>query len=159
MVAAFSNVQKAYGKPFIFTEVGYRSGDGTNRAPWDWGLSMVADPAEQADCYAALFEVWSREASWMKGPFWWAWDVSPPAAGDTGYTYMCEYLANADGLMATMAAESPLLGRPLDDVLNWNRPRFPSGCYCTEAGREHKWGLALEVVHYALVRAGQRARS
>ena len=85
MVAAFSNLQRAYGKPFIFTEIGYRSGDGTNRTPWDWGASMGADPAEQADCYAAMYEVWSREASWMKGPFWWAWDVSPPAAGDTGY--------------------------------------------------------------------------
>jgi hypothetical protein len=85
MVAAFSNLQRAHGKPFIFTEIGYRSGDGTNRAPWDWGASMGADPAEQADCYAAMYEVWSRESSWMKGPFWWAWDVSPPAAGDTGY--------------------------------------------------------------------------
>jgi len=84
MVAAFHNVQQAYGKPFIFTEIGYRSGDGANRAPWDWGLSMAADPAEQADCYAAMFEVWTRE-TWMKGPFWWAWDVNPPAAGDTGY--------------------------------------------------------------------------
>jgi hypothetical protein len=84
MVAAFRNVQQAYGKPLIFTEIGYRSGDGANRAPWDWGLSMAVDPAEQADCYAAMYEVWSRE-TWMKGPFWWAWDVSPPAAGDTGY--------------------------------------------------------------------------
>jgi len=85
MVAAFRNAQQAYGKPFIFTEIGYRSGDGTNRAPWDWGASLAADPAEQADCYAALYEVFSRESSWMKGPFWWAWDVSPPGAGDTGY--------------------------------------------------------------------------
>jgi hypothetical protein len=84
MVAAFSNVQRAYGKPFIFTEIGYRSGDGTNRTPWDWGASMTADPAEQADCYAAMYEVFSREA-WMHGPFWWAWDVKAPAAGDTGY--------------------------------------------------------------------------
>jgi Glycoside Hydrolase Family 113 len=85
MVAAFSNLQKAYGKPLIFTEIGYRSGDGTNRTPWDWGASMAVDTAEQADCYAALYEVWSKETAWMKGPFWWAWDVSPPAAGDTGY--------------------------------------------------------------------------
>ncbi len=84
MVAAFRNVQQAHGKPFIFTETGYRSGDGTNRAPWDWGASMAADPGEQADCYAAMYEVFSRE-TWMKGPFWWAWDVNPPAAGDTGY--------------------------------------------------------------------------
>ena len=60
MVATFRNLQAAYGKPFIFTEVGYRSADGANRAPWDWGASMPADPGEQADCYAALYEVWSR---------------------------------------------------------------------------------------------------
>jgi hypothetical protein len=85
MVAAFSNLQKAHGKPLVFTEVGYRSGDGANRAPWDWGASLAPDPAEQADCYAALFAVWSREGAWMKGPFWWAWDVTAPGAGDTGY--------------------------------------------------------------------------
>ena len=85
MLAAFSNLQKAYAKPLFFTEVGYRSGDGANRAPWDWGASLAPDPAEQADCYAALYAVWSRETSWMKGPFWWAWDVAAPGAGDTGY--------------------------------------------------------------------------
>jgi hypothetical protein len=85
MVAAFHNAQQARGKPLIFTEIGYRSGDGTNRAPWDWGASMAVDPGEQADCYAAMYDVWSRETSWMKGPFWWAWDVQPPASGDTGY--------------------------------------------------------------------------
>jgi hypothetical protein len=86
MLAAFQNVQRAYGKPFIFTEIGYRSADGANRAPWDWGASLAADPAEQADCYAAMYDVWSQQASWMKGPFWWAWDVAPPPAGDTGYS-------------------------------------------------------------------------
>jgi hypothetical protein len=85
MVAAFSGFQRAHAKPLFFTEVGYRSGDGANRAPWDWGASLAADPAEQADCYAALFAVWSREGAWMKGPFWWAWDVAAPGAGDTGY--------------------------------------------------------------------------
>ena len=85
MVAALGNFQRAHGKPLLFTEIGYRSGDGANRAPWDWGASMPSDPAEQADCYAAMYEVWSAQSSWMKGPFWWAWEVSPPAAGDTGY--------------------------------------------------------------------------
>ena len=85
MVAAFSNLQRAHGKPLVFTEVGYRSGDGANRAPWDWGAAMAVDLAEQADCYAAFHEVWSRESAWMKGAFWWAWDVQAPGAGDTGY--------------------------------------------------------------------------
>lgn len=85
MLAAFSNWQRAHGKPVVFTEIGYRSGDGANRAPWDWGATMSPDPVEQADCYAAMYEVWSRESAWMKGSFWWAWDVQAPVAGDTGY--------------------------------------------------------------------------
>ena len=85
MVAAFKNAQQAYGKPLIFTEIGYRSGDGANRAPWDWGVSMASDPGEQADCYSAMYEVWSSEKAWMKGPFWWSWDVQAPGASDTGY--------------------------------------------------------------------------
>lgn len=74
-----------------------------------------------------------------------------PALGDTGHMYMCEYLNNAESLMASIAGEKPLLGRPLNDVLTWGRQQNPSGCYCTSESREHKWGLALEVLHYALV--------
>jgi len=85
MVAAYRNLQAAHGMPVIFTEIGYRSADGTNRAPWDWQASMGVDPGEQADCYRAMYEVWSAEASWMKGPFWWSWAVPRPGAGDTGY--------------------------------------------------------------------------
>jgi len=39
----------------------------------------------------------------------------------------------------------------LNAVLTWERPYDPSGCYCDLARREHKWGLVLEVIHYALV--------
>ena len=68
---------------------------------------MAADPAEQADCYAAMYEVFSRETSWMKGPFWWAWDVSPPGAGDTGYNPR---------------------GKPAEDVLRqWQKLVIPRG--------------------------------
>jgi hypothetical protein len=85
MVAAYRNWQAAWGKPVIFTEIGYRSGDGANRAPWDFGVTLAADPGEQADCYAAAFEVWTRETSWMQGVFWWSWSVPLPAPGDTGF--------------------------------------------------------------------------
>jgi len=44
-----------------------------------------------------------------------------------------------------------LLGRPLKDVLTWKREYTPSGCYCGAAGREYKWGMVLEVLHYALL--------
>jgi hypothetical protein len=74
-----------------------------------------------------------------------------PAPGDTGHTRQCEYLANAESLMRSIAGEKPLLDRPLDDVLAWERPYSPSGCYCDADRRAHKWGLAFEVLHFALV--------
>jgi len=73
-----------------------------------------------------------------------------PAPGDTGHPFQCEYLNNAAALMASIASEKPLLGRPLNDVLNWPREYNPSGCFCDLPRREHKWGLVLEVIHFAL---------
>jgi hypothetical protein len=75
-----------------------------------------------------------------------------PSPGDEGYTLMCKYLKDADGLMSAIETEKPLLGKPLDDVFGWDRKFSPTGCYCDTAGRAHKWGLALEVIHFALVR-------
>ena len=75
-----------------------------------------------------------------------------PAPADEGHTFMCAYLGDPDGLMTAIATEKPLLGRPLNDVLGWARAAAPSGCHCTADSRAHKWGLALEVIHYALAR-------
>jgi hypothetical protein len=85
MVAAFRNWQRSLGMPVVFTELGYRSADGANRAPWDFETSAPYDPGEQADCYEAAFRVWSRQP-WMRGIFWWSWSVPPPAPADTDYT-------------------------------------------------------------------------
>ncbi|MGA9779202.1 MAG: hypothetical protein ACLPRE_07250 [Limisphaerales bacterium] len=74
-----------------------------------------------------------------------------PAPGDTGHQFQCEYLNNAEALMRSIAGEKPLLGRPLDDILKWQREYNPSGCFCDLPRREHKWGLVLEVIHFALV--------
>jgi len=73
-----------------------------------------------------------------------------PAPGDAGHTLMCQYLENARQLMSAIEKEKPLLGRPLDDVLNWEREYNPSGCYCNPESRDYKWGLVFEVLHYAL---------
>ena len=74
-----------------------------------------------------------------------------PAPGDTGHTYMCEYTSNAESLMRSIASEKPLVGRSLKDVFAWERPYDHSGCYCSAESRDHKLGLVLEVLHYALV--------
>lgn len=73
-----------------------------------------------------------------------------PAPGQTGYQAMCEYLREGDDLLDTITRETPLLGRPLDDVLSWKRPAIGPGCYCEPDARQHKWGLVLETIHYAI---------
>ncbi|MCL5027072.1 MAG: glycosyl hydrolase family 53 [Chloroflexi bacterium] len=63
-------------RPVIFTEIGYRDLDGTNRRPGDWGMVGPADPDEQALCYRAAFEsVWNQP--WFVGMFWWEWGTDP----------------------------------------------------------------------------------
>jgi hypothetical protein len=74
-----------------------------------------------------------------------------PAPDDTGHAEMCAYVENAEKLMSSIADEKPLLGRPLNEVLTWQRGASPAGCYCDADSRAHKWGLVLEVIHYALV--------
>ncbi|HEY1661827.1 MAG TPA: hypothetical protein VGI03_05355 [Verrucomicrobiae bacterium] len=78
-----------------------------------------------------------------------------PSPEDTGNEYQCEYLNDAASLMRAITTEKPLLGKPLNDILAWERPYNPSGCFCDAARREHKWGLAYEVIHYALAQREQ----
>ena len=73
-----------------------------------------------------------------------------PAPGDTGHASMCQYITDAPGLMAAIGREKPLAGRPLAEVLAWQRSEAAAGCYCEAASRDHKWGLVLETIHYAL---------
>jgi len=73
-----------------------------------------------------------------------------PAAGDTGHALMCGYLREGARLLDTIAHERPLVGQPLTAALAWRRPWSAAGCYCEAESREHKWGLVLETIHYAL---------
>ena len=76
-----------------------------------------------------------------------------PAEDDTGHTFMCRYLTQPESLMASIAHEAPLAGQPLDEVLSWPRPDCVAGCYCDADARQHKWGLVLETIHFALMGA------
>lgn len=71
-----------------------------------------------------------------------------PAPGDTGHASMCKFAAGE--LLREIEEEKPLAGRPLDEVIAWRRAVSPAGCYCEPTSREHKWGLVLETIHYAL---------
>jgi hypothetical protein len=77
-----------------------------------------------------------------------------PVPGDTGHRAMCQYIAIGDALLRTVESEKPLAGKSIAEVFDWRRPSSPAGCYCDAASRDHKWGLVLETIHYALRQSG-----
>ncbi len=86
IVAAVQNFAGAHpGKLIIFTEIGYRSVAGANKAPYDFSVTGAADNMEQQDCFEAMYKVWSTHTTIMIGNFFWAWPVAAPAPGDTDY--------------------------------------------------------------------------
>jgi hypothetical protein len=73
-----------------------------------------------------------------------------PVEGDRGHTFMCRYIESPEGLMGAVDREKPLNGEKLNAVLSWRREASGAGCFCEAASRNHKWGLVLETIHYAL---------
>jgi hypothetical protein len=73
-----------------------------------------------------------------------------PAEGDTGHKAMCQFLEDPAALMTTIDIEKPLNGERLNAVLSWPRKSSAAGCYCESSSRDHKWGLVLETIHFAL---------
>jgi hypothetical protein len=74
-----------------------------------------------------------------------------PAPGDEGHRSMCLYLSQPEMLRKAIEEEKPLLGKPLNKIIGWSRPVTGAGCYCEPGSRQHKWGLALETIHFALL--------
>lgn len=84
--AVLKTLSAYWGKPILFTEIGYRSQDGANQHPWDFQAGGTIDLQEQADLYqAALESVFSR--SWFAGEYWWTWETSPAQGGPTDMGY------------------------------------------------------------------------
>jgi uncharacterized lipoprotein YddW (UPF0748 family) len=86
-MTTLANLAATWGKPIVFTEVGYRSVDGTNRHPWEWWSEGTIDLQEQAACYQAVFETFWHQP-WFAGTYWWYWSTDPELGGadDGDYT-------------------------------------------------------------------------
>ncbi len=86
-LADLENISRQFNKPFIISEIGYRSLDGTNKHPADYKILGTVDLQEQADCcQAALESLWGKP--WLKGIFWFQWFANPKFGGpnNNGYT-------------------------------------------------------------------------
>jgi hypothetical protein len=77
-VAAVEAVSRRFGKPVLFTELGYASAPGSAARPWEWAGLRRGEPATpdglalQSDAYEAFFRtVWHKE--WLSGVYFWKW--------------------------------------------------------------------------------------
>lgn len=73
-------VSEKWQKPILFTEIGYKSVEGSAYHPWEWesysgGLTQKISTETQANCYEALFRVFWHEP-WFGGVHLWRWEGS-----------------------------------------------------------------------------------
>jgi hypothetical protein len=60
-----------FGKPVLFTEVGFPSMESGAAEPWT-DRSGTIDLSMQSDCYEVVFEAFAAEP-WFAGTYWWKW--------------------------------------------------------------------------------------
>ena len=74
-VDALEHVHQHYGKPVIFTEIGYRNTADAAIDPWTWPGQLnerLPSDETQSRCLQAMFEsIWDKE--WFHGVFIWKW--------------------------------------------------------------------------------------
>jgi hypothetical protein len=98
---ALKNVSTAFGKPVLFTEIGYRSTADTALHPGMWDTPGAVDLAAQAKAYEAFYEAFEGE-TWFAGAYWWNWpaQIGPSPGWDSDY---------------------PSIGKPAEDIMkSWN---------------------------------------
>lgn len=85
-----ATVAQKFGKPVVFTELGYSSGPDNLKAPWAFATSY--DGGAQQRAFAAAFRVFA-DKPWFRGVWVWEWQADPAltgkiagGAGDLGHT-------------------------------------------------------------------------
>ncbi|MGI9534679.1 MAG: glycoside hydrolase family 113, partial [Thermodesulfobacteriota bacterium] len=63
-------LNEKYNKKIIFTEIGYKSMDGTTIRPWEWEKDKNLNQVQQAQAFEAFFRTFS-EADYVAGFFIW----------------------------------------------------------------------------------------
>jgi hypothetical protein len=77
-----------YGKPFVFTELGYRSRSGATTSPWDESAGGKPDLDEQRRGLEAFRQAYAVPEGWQRridGLYIWNW-YGYGGPGTTGYT-------------------------------------------------------------------------
>jgi len=108
--------QTTVNKPVVFTEIGYRSGNGTNIVPWDWQTNMAIDLQEQVDCYEASFQVlWNKP--WFYGFYWWIWESDPEAGGPSNNDFTAQNKPVQYLITTWYSCQKPTLNAQYEELL------------------------------------------
>ncbi len=75
-----SKLQSRFNKPVLLTEVGYRSMDWAQWAPFNYWDGGAYDPQNQANLYEALLSYWN-DYGFMQGVHFWDWSTDPNYGG------------------------------------------------------------------------------
>jgi UDP-2,3-diacylglucosamine pyrophosphatase LpxH len=79
-------LHERFGKPVIFTEIGYLSCERAGEKPWEYPCRRAVSPETQANLYEGTLRFWAN-VPWMLGYHFWRWDTNPNAGGPTNGDY------------------------------------------------------------------------
>lgn len=98
-------LENKWGKPILFTEVGYMSIYDSYTHPWEWWESGSPNQAQQANDYQALFQYWNQYP-FIAGVELWNWTSNPNAGGANDINYTPQN-KTAQGVMQQWFGSAP----------------------------------------------------
>ncbi|MBI3947424.1 MAG: fibronectin type III domain-containing protein [Armatimonadetes bacterium] len=142
-----------YGKPILFTEIGYK--DVASAANEWWGsVNTTQSYQSQINAYEAAFQVWEQQP-WFIGFHWWDLRVQDG-------TYSRDHPINRKPVIDTITA---WYGKSGGGTADTTPPSTPTGLTATPSGTSTvalKWNAATDnvgVAGYRLYRDGARIAS
>ncbi|KKW42587.1 MAG: hypothetical protein UY92_C0005G0009 [Candidatus Magasanikbacteria bacterium GW2011_GWA2_56_11] len=100
-----------FGRPVIFTEIGYRSMDWAQWQPFNFWDGGNPDDGNQARLYEALFAYWNDQP-YMQGVQLWDWSSDPNAGWPGSTTFTPQHKAAEAVMTKWFASTSPASGVP-----------------------------------------------
>lgn len=154
-VPSLAKLASTWGKPVLFTEVGFQSKTGSARQPWEASGSL--DLRLQADAYATTFEsLWDQP--WFGGMFWWAWSPDPFDGGPCDDHFTPQDKPAEEVLRTWYSAPPP----PAEASRLWPDYRKTFEIYADGLGpgwQDWSWGARRNLLANDNVHTGTRAIS
>eukprot|EP01113_Clastostelium_recurvatum_P024649 TRINITY_DN2942_c0_g2_i1.p1 TRINITY_DN2942_c0_g2~~TRINITY_DN2942_c0_g2_i1.p1 ORF type:complete len:376 (+),score=60.77 TRINITY_DN2942_c0_g2_i1:29-1156(+) len=77
-----AQIAAQHKKEVLFTEIGFRSIDGSAVHPGWWNNTAPYNGTQQALAYSSVFETFTQYIpTWWEGVFWWSWKPQSKAGG------------------------------------------------------------------------------